>query len=154
MHLQVEIERAISVAATRQRAYALLWDVPVCMRSMPGLVRCERVGPDRYRFVHVELAAGSLRVAPRYTASYRGNGSDSIRFAPAPAPDDLLEVEGELRLADAPDGRTRVELRQRLSAELPVPRLLRGRARGFAEREAGQVLERFLAGVRRSLETA
>lgn len=151
MRLQVEIERAVLVAAPLERTYALLWDVPASMRGMPGLTHCERVGPDRYRFVHVELAAGTLRVAPRYTADYRGNGRDRIAFTPVRDPDDVLEVEGELRLAPGRRGGTRVELRQRLAAELPVPRLLRGRARSLGEREAGRVIERFLAGVREAL---
>ena len=87
---------------------------------IPGLDRCETVGPDTYRFVYKERSSGPVSMVVRYTARYRGNGRDEITFDGISAGEDNTDVKGQLRLqAEGPA--TRVTLKQRLAPDTPVP---------------------------------
>ena len=90
----------------------------------------------------------------RYTARYEGNGKDRILFRSVGAEGDSADVDGTFSLHALGEDTTRIELRQMIAPETPVPRLLQGMIRSFVEREAAGEIEQFLDGVRRALEGA
>ena len=94
-----EVEETITVAAPIDHVYAYLWDVVASSICIPGIDRCENVGPDTYRFVYKERSTGPISMIVRYTARYHGNGKDEISFEGISASDDNTDVRGQLRLA-------------------------------------------------------
>ena len=119
-----DVDESVTVAAPRERVYALLWDVVRSSRCAPDVATCERVGPDTYCFVSRERSAGPVTMVARYTARYEGNGIDQIRFESVGREDDNTDVRGMLVLERATENATRVRFTQTIAPDTPVPRLL------------------------------
>ncbi|HEY2775142.1 MAG TPA: SRPBCC family protein [Candidatus Binatia bacterium] len=148
-----EIEESVTVAAPLERVYAYLWDVVGSSRCIPGLDRCENIGPDTYRFIYKERSTGPVSMTVRYTARYRGNGTDDISFEGISASQDNTDVRGQLRLSGQGD-QTRILLKQRFAPDTPVPWLLQSLIRSFVEAEAAGAARDYLANLRRALGAA
>ncbi len=148
-----EVEESVTVPAPIERVYAYLWDVVGSSPCVPGIERCESVGPDTYRFTYKERSTGPVSLVVRYTARYRGNGRDEINFEGISAADDNTDVRGQLRLAPEGD-HTRVTLKQRLAPDTPVPWLLQSLIRSFVEAEAAGGARDYLANLRQALSRA
>ena len=148
-----EVEESITVAAPVPRVYAFLWDVVGSSACVPGIDRCENVGPDTYRFIYKERSTGPVSMTVRYTARYRGNGKDDISFEGISATDDNTDVRGQLRLTGEGD-HTRITLKQRLAPDTPVPWLLQSLIRSFVEAETAGGARDYLANLRQALVRA
>jgi len=148
-----EVEESVTVAAPIERVYAYLWDVVGSAACVPGIDRCESVGPDTYRFIYKERSTGPVSMTVRYTAKYRGNGRDEITFEGISAGDDNTDVRGQLRLADQGPN-TRITLKQRLAPDTPVPWLLQSLIRSFVEAETAGGARDYLANLRQALARA
>jgi len=148
-----EVEESVTVAAPIERVYAFLWDVVGSSSCVPGIDRCESVGPDTYRFVYKERSTGPVSMTVRYTARYRGNGKDDITFEGISAADDNTDVRGQLRLTGEGTS-TRITLKQRLAPDTPVPWLLQSLIRGFVEAETAGGARDYLANIRQTLARA
>jgi hypothetical protein len=85
------------------------------------LATCERVGPDTFRFVSRERAAGPVSMVARYTARYEGNGVDRIRFESLPVEGDNTDVSGTIVLERTAEKGTRVRLTQTIAPDTPRP---------------------------------
>lgn len=149
-----EAESSIVINVPCARAYAFFLDVANSARCIPGFAGWEPAGPDTYRFTFAERSTGPVSLAVRYTARYIGDGTGRISFEGVGAADDNSDVHGEIRLEPQGGNATRVTLRQMVAPDLPIPRLLQGLLRGYAEREASTAVEQYLANVKRTLETA
>ena len=149
-----DVDESVTVAAPRERAYAFLWDVVGSSRCVPDLARCERVGPDTYRFVSKERSAGPVTMVACYTARYEGNGVDRISFESLTAEGDNTDVRGVFALERVTETDTRVRLTQTIAPDTPVPRFLQGLIRSFVQREAAAAVHGFLDNVRRAVEAA
>ena len=149
-----EVERSVVVRVPVTRAYEYLADVARSAGCIPSIARCERVGDDTWRFTSKERSIGPLTMSVRYTARYERNGRDRIVFRSVGAEGDNADVDGTFSLCAVDEDTTRIELRQMIAPETPVPRLLQGMIRSFVEREAAGEIEQFLDGVRRALEGA
>lgn len=145
-----EVEESIVVSAAPDRTYAFLWDVAGSARCIPGIDRCDSVGPDTYRFLYQERSTGPVSMVLRYTAKYRGNGKDEISFEGISADGDNCDVRGRIRLAAEGAG-TRISMKQMLAPDTPVPRLLQTLIRSFVEAETSKGMRDYLAGVQRAL---
>jgi carbon monoxide dehydrogenase subunit G len=148
-----EVEESVTVPAPIERVYTFLWDVVGSSACVPGIERCENVGPDTYRFTYKERSTGPVSLVVRYTAKYRGNGRDDISFEGISASDDNTDVRGQLRLT-AEGSSTRVTLKQRLAPDTPVPWLLQSLIRSFVEAEAAGGARDYLANIRKAMATA
>ncbi len=149
-----EVERSVTVKVPLAKAYKYLWDVAGSSENcVPGIDSCKRVAKDTYRFVYAERSVGPGSLVVRYTARYEGNGTDRITFEGTAAEGDNTDVSGVIRLQASGEA-TKITLRQTLAPDTPVPRLLQGLIRSFVEREAAEVLEQYLANVKRTLEEA
>jgi carbon monoxide dehydrogenase subunit G len=148
-----EVEENIIVPAPIDRVYAFLWDVVGSSRCIPGIDRCDGVGPDTYRFLYRERSTGPVSMTVRYTARYRGNGKDEISFEGISSDDDNTDVRGLLRMSS--DGNsTRISMKQRLAPDTPVPWLLQSLIRSFVEAETATAVREYLSNVKRSLSAA
>lgn len=148
-----EVEESVTVAAPIERVYAFLWDVVGSSRCIPGIDRCENIGPDTYRFIYKERSTGPVSMTVRYTARYRGNGKDEVAFEGISAPEDNTDVRGHLRLTGE-GGNTRITLKQRLAPDTPVPWLLQSLIRSFVEAETAGAARDYLANLRQKLSRA
>ncbi len=146
-----EVVESTVADADIARVYAFLWDVVGSSHCIPGIDRCERVGDDLYRFTFAERSTGPVSLVVRYTARYTGNGRDEILFTGVGAPDDNTDVDGAIRLRATGPSATRIELRQTLAPDTPVPRLLQGLIKSFVQREAADAVTTYLANVRAAL---
>jgi carbon monoxide dehydrogenase subunit G len=145
-----EIEESVSVAAPIEKVYAYLWDVCSSAECVPGIDRCESVGPDTYRFVYKERSTGPVSMTVQYTAHYRGNGRDEISFEGISAPGDNTDVRGQLRFVPEGAG-TRITIKQRLAPDTPVPWLLQSLIRSYVEAETAGGARDYLANLRKAL---
>lgn len=148
-----EVEESVHVPAPIEKVYAFLWDVVGSSACIPGIDRCENVGPDTYRFTYKERTTGPVSMVVRYTARYRGNGKDDITFEGISSADDNTDVRGQLRLA-AEGAQTRITLKQRLAPDTPVPWLLQSLIRSFVEAETSGAARDYLANLRKTLSRA
>lgn len=148
-----EVEETVTVPAGIDRVYAFLWDVVGSSVCIPGLERCENVGPDTYCFVYKERSTGPVSLTVRYTARYRGNGIDEILFEGISAAYDNTDVRGRLRLSGE-GASTRVTVKQNLAPDTPVPWLLQSLIRSFVEAEAAGAARDYLANVRQAMARA
>ena len=148
-----EVEESVTVPAPIDRVYAYLWDVAGSAVNIPGIDRCENVGPDTYCFTYKERSTGPVSMTVRYTARYRGNGKDDITFEGISAADDNTDVRGQLRMK-AEGEQTRITLKQRLAPDTPVPWLLQSLIRSFVEAETGGAARDYLANLRKALSKA
>jgi polyketide cyclase/dehydrase/lipid transport protein len=149
-----DVDESLTIAAPPEHVYAFLWDVVGSSGWIPDLATCERAGPDTYRFVSKERAAGPVTMVARYTARYEGNGADRITFESIPVEDDNTDVRGTLVLERTAGDGTRVRLTQTIAPDTPVPRLLQGLLRSFVQGEAVAATRGFLGNVRRALDAA
>lgn len=149
-----EVERSITVRVPLARAYEYLWDVVGSSNCIPGLASCKRVSKDTYKFIYDERSTGPVSLIVRYTARYRGNGTDEIAFEGTGAKDDNTDVNGLIRLQPAGNDGTRIFLRQMIAPDTPIPRLLQSLIKSFVEREAAEGLRHYLTNVKRALETS
>jgi carbon monoxide dehydrogenase subunit G len=148
-----EVESTVTVHVPLLRAYDYLWDVVGSSHCIPGLDSCVRVGSDTYRFVYAERSTGPLSIVVRYTARYTGNRKNEIAYEGTAGGSDNTDVSGVIRLRPKGDGTTQITLRQTLAPDTPVPRLLQGLVRSFAESEARAATKAFLANVKAALES-
>lgn len=149
-----DVDESVTIAAPRERVYAYLWDVVGSSRCVPDLATCECVGPDTYRFISRERAAGPVSMVARYTARYEGNGVDRIRFESVAVEGDNTDVRGTIVFERATEIATQVRFTQTIAPDTPVPRLVQGLVRSFVQREAASAVRGFLDNVRRQMETA
>ena len=148
-----EVERSITVRVPVTQAYQYLWNVIASSACIEGLGSCKRVGKDTYRFTYEERSTGPVSLVVRYTARYKGNGTNCITFEGTTAKDDNTDVSGVLQLErDGPET-TRISLRQMIAPDTPIPRLLQGLIKSFVEREAADGVQKYLANIKRALET-
>lgn len=145
-----ETEQSIVVAAPIERVYAYLWDVAGSAVCIPGIDRCDNVGPDTYRFLYKPRSTGPVSMTVQYTAKYRGNGRDDIVFEGISAGDDNTDVKGQLRLKAEGAG-TRITLKQRLAPDTPVPMLLQSLIRSFVEAETAGAAREYLDNLGKAL---
>lgn len=145
-----ETEQSIVVPAPIERVYAYLWDVAGSSVCIPGIDRCDNVGPDTYRFRYKERSTGPISMTVQYTAKYRGNGRDDIVFEGISAGDDNTDVKGQLRLKAEGTG-TRITLKQRLAPDTPVPMLLQSLIRSFVEAETAGAAREYLDNLGKAL---
>ncbi|HVN84856.1 MAG TPA: SRPBCC family protein [Candidatus Binatia bacterium] len=148
-----EAERSVTVKVPIEHAYQFLWDVVGSSDCIPGVDTCTRVGDDTYRFVYQERSTGPVSLTVQYTAHYKGNGKDEIRFEGIAAKGDNTDVTGVIKFKSAGPGATKVTLKQTLAPDTPVPRLLQGLIRSFVEREAADAMKQYLANVKQTLES-
>jgi len=149
---QTEVERAVTVRASRKRAYQYLRDVAGSAVCIEGLDHCVAVGDDTYEFVYEERSAGPMSLCVRYTARYEGNGKDRISYEGVGADRDNADIRGELELTSEGRGVCRITLRQMVAPETPIPRLVQGMIRSFVEKEAAAGVEKYLDNVKAELE--
>jgi len=147
-----EAKRSITVKAPLAKTYKFFWDVAGHAKLIPGLDSCKRVGPDMYRFVYEPRVTGPVSITAQYTAQYKGNGKDEIRYAGMANNGDNTDIEGVIRLEADGDKGTKVTIRQTVAPETPVPRLVQGLVRGFVEREASNALKDFLTNIKQTLD--
>jgi carbon monoxide dehydrogenase subunit G len=147
-----EVESTITINAPAETVYAYLWDVVGSSVCIPGLASCKRVAEDTYRFVFQEVSTAGMRMTVQYTAHYQGDGRGSIRFKSAGAADDNTEIDGALGLRSSGAG-TKITLRQMVAPDTPVPTLLQRLVKSFAEREARNAVEGYLANLKRALDS-
>ena len=146
-----EVEETVVVPATPARTYEFLWDVLGSSFCIPGIDRCEAAGDDTYRFIYKSRSTGPVSMVVQYTARYEGNGTDRITFESFGAEGDNTDVRGTIRLEPYGPG-TRVVMKQMISPDTPVPRLLQSLIRSFVEAETATAVREYLANVRGELE--
>jgi carbon monoxide dehydrogenase subunit G len=109
----VRLEHAVRVAASRERTWALLMDVPAVARCVPGAEEVTAVGPDRYKgAVRVGLGPIRLRLEGEVTVTQQdaGAGQATMRLdATDRAVGGAVRAELRVQVAEA-DGGTEVRL--------------------------------------------
>ncbi|HYD48291.1 MAG TPA: SRPBCC family protein [Terriglobales bacterium] len=145
-------EKSVTVKAPLEQVYALIWDVVSSARCIPGIDSCEPAGDDVYSFVMKERSAGPVSMVVRYHARFEGNGSDTIRFRNSGGEGENTEVDGTFKLKPTASGGTKITLKQTVSPESPVPRLLQGFLSSYVEKEAAQVIAEYLHNLKLRIE--
>jgi carbon monoxide dehydrogenase subunit G len=146
-------EASVTIGAPIARAYKFLWNVLAASECIPGIASCKRAGKDTYRFVFEPRSTGPVSLVVRYTARYEGNGEDEIQYSGnAASSEDNTDIDGVIRLEAKGKNATRVTIRQTVSPDTPVPKLLQALVRSFVEKEASRALEEFLDNARARLE--
>ncbi len=145
------VEKSITVKAPIDEVYAYLWDAVASSSCIAGIDHCDKVGEATYRFVFEPKSVGPVSMAVQYTATYEGNGTDSITFKTFGADGDNTDVEGIARLKANGDS-TKIVLKQMTAPDTPVPRLLQGMLRSFVESEAEGTIKTFLSNLKKQLE--
>jgi len=145
-----EVEHAIDISTPIEQIYAHFWNVTSTAKLIPGLLSCKPSGKDTYRFAYEERSQGPISIAVVYTSHYTGNGTDLIEYEGIGAAGDNADVNGTIKL-QTQKGQVHVTLRQMLSPELPMPRLLQSLVRPFVERQASDGMKQYLSNVKRSL---
>jgi len=147
-----EAKRSITVKAPPAKVYKFLWDVPGSAKLIPGLDSCKRVGPDIYRFVYEPRSTGPVTITAQYTARYKGNGQNEIKYEGMANNGDNTDISGVIRLDSAGDNGTKLTIEQTVAPETPVPKLIQGLVRSFVEREASNALKEFLDNIKKALK--
>jgi len=147
------VEKSVTIKAPIGKVYAYLWDAVGSSCCIAGVDHCKKVGADTYCFVFETKSVGPVSMNVRYTAKYKGNGTDKITFKTFGAEGDNTDVEGTARLKANGDS-TRIVLKQMTAPDTPVPRLVQGMLRSFVESEAEDTIKQFLANLKRNLERA
>ena len=106
----MKIRGEATLSAPVERVFAALHDPAVLSRAIPGVERLEEVGPDRYRMT---VTAGVASIKGTYEGDValtdpRPPGSFVLTASGAGAPG-TVRAEVKVTLADAGEGRTRVE---------------------------------------------
>jgi carbon monoxide dehydrogenase subunit G len=147
------VEKSITVKAPIDKVYAYLWDAVASSSCIAGIDHCDQVDEATYRFVFETKSVGPVSMAVQYTATYEGNGTDTISFKTFGANGDNTDVEGIARLKASGDS-TKIVLKQMTAPDTPVPRLLQGMLRSFVESEAEGTIKTFLTNLKKHLESA
>jgi carbon monoxide dehydrogenase subunit G len=147
-----QVDCSVTVKAPIDKVYKYLADVVASSKCIPGLASCKRVAADTYRFVYEERSTGPVSMTVQYTARYDNDGKSTISFAGAGATGDNTDVDGRILLSKSGADGTKITLRQTIAPDTPVPTLLQGLFRGFAQKEADATAGEYLANVKRTLE--
>lgn len=149
----MRLEHEGRVAASRERVWAILMDVPRAARLVPGLASVEAIGPDRYRGslrvqvgpVRLDLA-GNVEVAARDEAA----GTATMRLDAAdPRLGGAVRATLDLALTEVDASTTAV----RMVTEAQVLGRIGELGQPVIRRKADQTMKAFFAELSRAAAT-
>lgn len=141
--------RVVEVGSTGRPRTAVWEDVSTVPRiaaAIPEVRRCERNG-ERWRWELDRYGALGLEVVPAFDVEAAFRPHDRVDFRPVGDVSEDASGRGWITLADAPAGRTRVEVGVVVEVDVPIPRLLAPALTKIMRREIRQVVQGLLASV-------
>jgi carbon monoxide dehydrogenase subunit G len=121
--LEGTAERDFQVEAPVERVSEFFADPGQFRECVPDLASLEEVDEDVWRFTLEELSAKGVSFQGEYVVEYRREGQDVV-WGPAGEGDENMKAEGRAEIVEVGEGRTRVEYRETMSVQLPIPGLM------------------------------
>jgi len=151
MLLATTATRTLTVPASLDTTWALIADVPDSVSHFDGLAAFEPAGPDTWRWSLRKIGTGQLSLQTVYTCRYTVDpAARQVTWAPTDAPGDNARVEGSWTLTAHGTG-SRLDLLNRLTIDIGLPRLMKKPAEALVTRENGRLIDRYLANLATTL---
>lgn len=120
--IEGEHQRTFEVNASVEEVAEFLSDPEQIRHCMVDLERAERVDDQTWRWVREEIGAKNVTFQGDYTVRYSRKG-DVVTWESIG--DGTMRTEGRAKLERVDDQTTRVDYRETLASDLPVPKLAR-----------------------------
>jgi carbon monoxide dehydrogenase subunit G len=146
--IEAEYQGSTTVGRQQETVWEVVSDIERHGEYMPDVKKFERT-EDGWRWVFEPTRRLGFRFQPKFTVAYEEEPPDRLEFRKVPRDGDSADADGRIELEEVDDG-TRIEVRLDLSLDLPVPSMLRGRARSMLDDE----LDRLGSGLLQNLASA
>lgn len=120
--IEAEHQRTFEVAAPLDEVATFLSDPSQIRHCMIDLEEAEKVDDQTWRWIREEVGAKGVTFQGDYTVRYRRDG-DTVRWESTG--EGTMRTEGRAKLEELDGDRTRVDYREKLASDLPVPKLSR-----------------------------
>ena len=147
--IDTEYERTFTVEASGQEVAEFLSNPSGLRHCMADLERAEKIDEQTWQWVLEEVGAKNITFQGDYTVRY---GRDGKRVTWESVGDGTMRTEGEAIVDEIGDERSRVDYRETLSSDLPIPRLAKKVFSGIVDREVSKGVDKFLDAVIEYLE--
>ena len=142
--IEADYQRTFEVDAPVEEVAEFL-STPSSIRDcMVDLQRAERIDDQTYRWVLEEVGAKNITFQGDYTVKYRRDGN-TVRWESIG--EGTMRTEGSAQLESLGDRRTRIDYRETIASDLPVPKLARRVFKPLVARETRKGIEGYLEEV-------
>lgn len=150
--IEAEYRGTATVERDKRTAWEVISDVPRHGEFMPDVASFEETD-EGWRWVFEPTRRLGFRFQPKFTVSYEEQPPDRLDFRKVQGGGDDAEAGGSVKLEESDDG-TRISVALDMALDLPVPSMLRGRARSMLDDELDRLGSGFLENLRSAVEDA
>ena len=147
--IDTDYERTFTVEAPAGEVAEFLSNPSGLRHCMGDLERAEEIDEQTFRWVLEEVGAKNVTFQGDYSVRYSRDGT---RVTWESTGDGTMRTEGEATVEQLDDQRSRVDYRESLSSDLPIPRLAKKVFSGIVDREVSKGVDEFLDSVIEYLE--
>lgn len=139
--IEGEHQRTFEVEAPLDEVAEFLSDPSRLRHCIVDLEKAEKVDDQTWRWVLEEIGAKNITFQGDYTVRYQRDG-DVVTWESTG--DGTMRTEGRAQLEAIDDDTTRVDYREALSSDLPIPRLTKKVFRPIVAREVRRGVDAFV----------
>lgn len=139
--VEADHERTFEVDAPFEEVAGFFSDPSHIQHCMPDLKQAEKIDDQAYRWLLEEVGAKNITFQGDYTVRYERDGEEVTWETEG---EGTMRCEGRASFESISDERTRVDYRETMASDLPVPRLAAKVFRPIVKREVKKGIDRYL----------
>ena len=139
--IEGEHQRTFEVEASLDEVAEFLSDPSQVRHCMVDLEDAKRIDDDTWRWIREEVGAKGVTFQGDYTVRYLRDG-DVVTWESVG--EGTIRTEGRAELASVNEETTRVDYREKLASDLPIPRLAKKVFRPIVAREIRNGVDEFV----------
>lgn len=146
------LRKRFETTAPPERVMELLGELPEAARHMPNVEKVE-AGPEpgAYTYTLEKIGAGPISMQVWYRSVFSVKPEDRrVSWEPVEGVGNSM-ARGSWTVSPRDEG-SLVELDSEFGANMPVPRIMKGAAEGFLDREYNRVLDTYCANLKATLD--
>lgn len=146
------LRKSFETSASPDRVLELIGDVPEAGRHMPNIEKIE-AGPESgaYTYLLEKIGAGPISLQVTYRSIFTVDAeAKTVTWNPVEGFGNSF-TKGSWKVTPSGEG-SRVELDSEFGANMPVPRIMKGAADSFLDKEYNRVLDTYTANLKKTLD--
>lgn len=152
--LDVAVNKSFDVDATPEQVFALLSDIPASVKHFPYVENLEDMGNNVYKWTMEEIGAAGFSHVVEYACEYHSDAdTGTIIWKPVRGVGNA-DMNGSWTIEANGDGSTVHFTTEGKLKELPVPKLMKGMAKGIINTEFEKPIDKYHARLKKTLDTA
>lgn len=152
--LDVSVDKTFSVNASPETVFELLSDIPKSVSYFPYVNDLKDLGNDQYQWTMEEIGAAGFTHVVVYACEYDSDAANkTVTWTPVKGVGNAL-MSGSWRIEPEGTGSLVHFTTSGKLNELPVPKLMKGMAKGLVNAEFEKPINKYHARLKETLERA